>query len=286
VPYAWGPMELERFDDVAGFIRRVGPFLGAREAEHSLLLGITSARATAAGVDPGPDYLAAVTRDGLVVAAGVQTPPFGLVLSEVDRVEALDLLVDDLVTVDLPSMLGPAEHVGALARRLAGRVGGAAVLESSQRIFQLTSVRSARPGSGRLRAATTVDRDLLIDWFTAFEREALGEEVPSGIAEVVDERLDRGWIYLWDEGGPVSFVAIGGLTPNGVLLEGGYTPPALRGRGYGGRCVAELSRSLIDAGRRFVFLFTDLANPVSNHVYPRIGYQPVRDVDVWRFETG
>ncbi len=34
----------------------------------------------------------------------------------------------------------------------------------------------------------------------------------------------------------------------------------------------------------FLFLFTDLANPTSNHIYQAIGYEPIRDIDIWRFE--
>lgn len=36
--------------------------------------------------------------------------------------------------------------------------------------------------------------------------------------------------------------------------------------------------------RRFCTLYTDLANPVSNKIYARIGYEPVRDVHHYRFE--
>lgn len=276
-------MELERFDGIDAFLARVGPFLVAREAEHCLLLATGSTVGGPVRVE-GRDYLAAVRDAGTVVAAAIQTPPFGLVLSEVDRLEALDLLVEDLATVDLPSVLGPVEHAGPLARRLAERRGAVAVLESSQRLFRSSMVGAPRPAPGRLRPATTADRDLLIGWFTAFEREALDEGEPDGIAEVVDERLDRGWIHLWDDDGPVSFVGIGGLTPHGVLLEGGYTPPTLRGRGYNANTVSALSRRLLAEGRRSVFLFTDLTNPTSNHIYPALGYDPVRDVEVWRLE--
>ncbi len=33
----------------------------------------------------------------------------------------------------------------------------------------------------------------------------------------------------------------------------------------------------------FCFLFTDLANPTSNHIYQTIGYEPVRDFEAYRF---
>ena len=39
----------------------------------------------------------------------------------------------------------------------------------------------------------------------------------------------------------------------------------------------------LDAGRSFCFLFTDLANPTSNHIYQLIGYAPVVDVDQMQF---
>jgi uncharacterized protein len=34
---------------------------------------------------------------------------------------------------------------------------------------------------------------------------------------------------------------------------------------------------LLEQGRRFCFLYTDLANPTSNAIYLRIGYEPVCD---------
>ena len=40
---------------------------------------------------------------------------------------------------------------------------------------------------------------------------------------------------------------------------------------------------MLDEGRRFCFLCTDLANPTSNHIYQAIGYRPVVDVDVYHF---
>jgi hypothetical protein len=34
---------------------------------------------------------------------------------------------------------------------------------------------------------------------------------------------------------------------------------------------------MLDEGRRFCFLYTDLANPTSNKIYQAIGYKPVTD---------
>jgi len=93
----------------------------------------------------------------------------------------------------------------------------------------------------------------------------------------------QGWI--WDDGGPVSFTGIGGPTPNGIRLGPVYTPPDLRRRGYAGNLVAAASQAQLDRGKTFVFLFTDLANPTSNHIYQEIGYEPIADVDMWAFDA-
>jgi predicted GNAT family acetyltransferase len=68
-----------------------------------------------------------------------------------------------------------------------------------------------------------------------------------------------------------------GTTPHGIRIAAVYTPPPLRGRGYASAIVADLSQKMLNAGRRFCFLFTDLANPVSNKIYQRLGYKPVGD---------
>lgn len=48
--------------------------------------------------------------------------------------------------------------------------------------------------------------------------------------------------------------------------------------------VAALSQRLLDEGHHCTFLFTDLANPTSNHIYQQVGYEPVSDVSVYTFQ--
>jgi hypothetical protein len=81
----------------------------------------------------------------------------------------------------------------------------------------------------------------------------------------------------------VSLAGFGGETPNGIRIGPVYTPPDLRRRGYATALTAALTRSLLER-HRFCFLFTDLANPTSNGIYMRIGYEPVADVEEWRFD--
>ena len=47
-----------------------------------------------------------------------------------------------------------------------------------------------------------------------------------------------------------------------------------RGQGYASAVVAQLSQRELDAGQEWCSLFTDVANPTSNHIYAEIGYEP------------
>ncbi len=67
--------------------------------------------------------------------------------------------------------------------------------------------------------------------------------------------------------------------------SGRSTPrPMPAGTDMASAVTAAATQAALDAGRRFVFLFTDLANPTSNKIYQAIGYEPVIDVDLIRFE--
>ena len=128
-----------------------------------------------------------------------------------------------------------------------------------------------------MREADATDRPLLIDWFTAFADEALGEDAAAeDPARVIDHRLTarEAGVVLWEDGQIVSLAAFGNPTPNGIRIGPVYTPPEHRRRGYASALVAELSERLL-AKRRFCFLFTDLANPTANRIYEQIGYRRI-----------
>ena len=115
-------------------------------------------------------------------------------------------------------------------------------------------------------------------------------EVGGGIGDIQIELLKRGATRTVNlelspgyDGEPVSFGGFGGLTPNGIRIGPIYTPPELRRRGYASALTAALTQMLLDRGRRFCFLFTDLANPTSNSIYQRIGFRPIGDYRVVAF---
>jgi predicted GNAT family acetyltransferase len=265
-----------------------GAFLAAREAEHNLIFGICSQIEADPTQYPEPPYLGAVLDGDRVVGAAIQTLPWRLVVSVFDDPRVTDALVADLHDRPLPGVVGPAEAAGAFAVARAAREGQTASLSRHERAYRLREVRPIRPARGAMVRAEPGDRTILREWIEAFHVEAIG---PGGAPPQDFEAMVDRWIrglgrtpYLWvDDGRPVSFAGAGGLTPNGIRVGPVYTPPELRGRGYASNLVAGVSQAQLDAGRTFVFLFTDLANPTANHIYQDIGYEPVIDIDEWAF---
>lgn len=272
------------------FLAAAGPFLGAREAEHNLLLGIADfVRTNPEVFTDGPAHFATVGDGaGSVVAATLRTPPHNQVLSCVDELEAVDALVEALRGEDLPGLLGPTEPAGRFAARWTDATGQPARVQVAERIFRLHRViRPARPAPGRWRVVGPRDRELITDWLVAFMTEAVPEApaIPD-VGAVADRWVAQvGRIgYVWeDDGSVVSLVGAGGETPHGIRIGPVYTPPERRGRGYASSLTAAASQDQLDGGREFVFLFTDLSNPTSNKIYRAIGYEPVCDVDQYHF---
>jgi GNAT superfamily N-acetyltransferase len=288
-------MHVTRYASAVALLEAAGDYLVAREAEHNVPLGILATLRDQPGIYPEPPYLATVSDAGRIALVAVRTPPFGPVLSEPgvpdDRVPlAIDALVADLqaVSPDLPTILGPRSTVVPFVRRWSIATGRPARLEMAERIYRLSRVIPPRPTPGSWRLADERDRALLLGWMVAFRDEAL----PPGAVMVDAGRMVEPWIhrddrfaYLWEaDGRVVSLAAAGARTPNGRRIGPVYTPPGERGRGYAGALTAAASQDQLDRGSRFCFLLTDLANPVSNSVYQRIGFEPVSDVDQYRFD--
>ena len=62
-----------------------------------------------------------------------------------------------------------------------------------------------------------------------------------------------------------------------------YTRPELRGRGYGSAITGSLAQLLLDEGQVWISLFADNANPVSNSIYRRLGFQAELVHRTWLF---
>lgn len=277
-------MEVVQLGDASAFLEEAGPLLLADEARHNLILGI------AANACDGlyEDVRLWLVRDGVrPVGAALQTPPYNLILARPESSAALAALVEAVASEELAGVVGSMPEVEDFAELWSRHTGGRARTNMRQGVYALERVTPPPAVPGSARVARTDDRELALRWWIAFGDEVLHQGGPGrDRAEVmIGHRLSSpsAGILFWEDGGePVSVAGWGGPTPNGVRIGPVYTPAELRGNGYATALTAELSQRLLDGrlfdgGRRFCFLYTDLANPTSNAIYERIGYRRVAE---------
>jgi predicted GNAT family acetyltransferase len=273
-------MRLTTYPTAAAFLDAVRPTLAEHEAEHHLVLGV--AEAAAIGRAPNADLFAASVddADGLALAALMTRGRPLLIASDRTDVAAASVsLWDALYSEQLQPkhVIGAVGQIEGVMGQWARTTGRDATVAMRQRAYKLTSVDLLPPTSGMLRGATLADLDLVAGWISEFEAEALAAVMPQSTKASAERRIAAGEIHLWCDPQPRTMAASARPTKRAIAVNGVYTPPRWRRRGYATACVAALSELLLARGFEFCVLYTDLANPTSNGIYTRIGYRPVRD---------
>lgn len=278
-------MRYIRYSAAIPFLERLGPVFEQDEALYGLMYGIClrlKEDPSAWGEEP---LLAAVENGGVHLAA-VMTPPHKLQLAAPcgSDIKAVKLLAEELRNEGwtIPGVIGEKELVTAFAEQWNEPFSTG----MKQRIHKLEKVNPVDFSSGSLRQAIPEDTDLVRNWALGFYRDCFGEGGYHRELNMALKMIEKGSIFLWCDPKPVSMAARTRPTKRGESISFVYTPPDFRGRGYATSVTAGLSQLLLDQGREFCCLYTDLANPTSNSIYMKIGYTPVADVMDIIFEAG
>jgi GNAT superfamily N-acetyltransferase len=277
-------------EDLDEFAAQAGPFLRERPARNTIeLTVIETLRATGLHTfgEDAPLFGWWQPPGGPVAGACLQTPPFPLLLGGAPDPAVAELAASLAASGrELPGVNAGAAAAGQFAGHWRERTGATPAERMRNRLYRLGDLVPPRPAPpGQARVAGGTDQDLLVDWFRAFGREAavVADQDP---VRAVRDRLGYGGLMLWEaDAGPVAMAGltrqVAGMTRVGPV----YTPPGRRRRGYAGAVTAAVSQAALDAGAAEVLLFTDLANPASNSLYQRLGYQPVEDRVVLSFSA-
>jgi GNAT superfamily N-acetyltransferase len=274
--------------DVTGYLASAGEFLRSRPAEHTVLLTVAEAVRTGGPATFGDDpplfgwYMA---EGGPVTAACLHTPPYPVALTAMPD-PAAAALARALAGGNraVTAVGGPSGPAWAFATEWQRQTGQPARVGRHERLYRLGELVPPDPApAGQARVATAADIALLLAWLTAFHDEVDPAGGPVRPA-MVDERIGYGGLTVWETGdGPVSLAGRTRAVAGQARIGPVYTPPAHRGRGYGGAVTTAVSQQALTAGAAEVLLYTDLANPTSNALYQRLGYQPVTDRVQLRF---
>ncbi|MEG6612016.1 GNAT family N-acetyltransferase [Pseudoclostridium thermosuccinogenes] len=283
-------MKLELYDNINSYTDDVLDILARHEIQNSLLISNCLRGKDGMSTE---DWFMGVIKDagGIPQLIALMTPPHNVVIYERDNIpnnEAVALLAKEMVNLDVkvPGVLAEKSLALRFSDQYSSLTGTVIKDGKKMRIYRLDEVNEVPMSSGSLRRAEERDLFFLPYWNAGFLldcREAHSVDIPEAV-ERVKRSIGNNALYIWEDEVPVSQAAMGRKTLNGAVVNAVYTPPHFRGKGYATSCVASLSRKLLDDGYEFCSLFTDLANPVSNSIYMKIGYKPVCDYDEYRFE--
>jgi GNAT superfamily N-acetyltransferase len=272
-----GVMDVRAHRDPEEFEALAGPLYRSDPVTHTLPITVLAGFFRDPSTEP---VMLTVHRAGELYGAVFRTPPWPLVVSGLPG-DAAPAAVEVLAGIDpdAPGVSGPRALAETFAHAWADHTGASVHEAMAMRMYELGELR-APVVSGSSRPATEADLPLMVAWRRAFQREAMGHEHLAESADrILRASLARGDRQeLWADGDEIVSWAHASLPDAGMSRVGPvYTPPALRGRGYGSAVTAAVSKWARDAGADHVLLFTDLANPTSNSIYQKLGYRPVHD---------
>jgi predicted GNAT family acetyltransferase len=128
-----------------------------------------------------------------------------------------------------------------------------------------------------LRLATADDLELILPVQAELAREESGvdprEIDPAGFRRRTARRVEQGRTWLVVRGGRLAFKAeLQSETPEVVYLEGVYVAPSERHRGFGSRCLSQLSLSLLGRATSICLLVNE-RNGEAHDLYRRVGFR-------------
>jgi len=233
----------------------------------------------------GPPLLGWWMSAGCVAGAFVCTPPFPALLSVLPGQDGAEL-AKALAAGGwrLPGVTARRESAEAFATSWSKVTGVGYEIWERRRLHWLNKLQPPAT-AGRSRLAGPGDRRMLLEWYDDAEREIA--ERPGDHVAAIDDRLAYGGLTLWEVNGtPVALAGRSRMTAGMVRIAPVYTPPEHRRRGYAAAVTAAVSQSAADIGAENIVIFADLADPASNSVCQRIGYQPLDDYLIISFTAG
>ena len=272
--------------DAASFAERTMRFLLENEAENNLIISsvLTLARTSARSPRLG-FYI--ILKDEKVVAAALNSPDRRLLLSHCDLKSAAFLGEDLRIKgVRVKGILGMSDTARESSQSYLKPLEiSPSHVNHVQNIMRLEKLNGLSIVNGRMRAAIQRDYAQLLKWSREFIAECGIDESIEQTEVLVQQYLRGRQFFIWDDGRATAMAGYAGYTPEGIRVNMVYTDKSFRGRGYAMSLVYLLTRRLLNEGHRFCFLFSDVNNTVSKHIYEKIGYHSVCEFTEYGFNV-
>ena len=275
-------MKVTRVGDAEEFWRLAGPLYRQDPIRHTIALTVLKRVRGGQRFGDADPIMLTIEDQQQLVGAVFCTPPFPFGLSAMP-VEAGRSVAEFAFAEGIKPTSAYGEHPNVEAFATAWRElsGVTSSVDSHQRLYRLAQDEFTPPADvqGELTQATEDDLDVLIRFRREFAADTNHRADLANSERAVRFSFESGGAQmLWRvDGRPVSMAATNKPQDGMSRVAAVYTPANERAHGYGSAVTAGVSQWAIDQGASDVLLFTDLANPISNSIYQRIGYRPVFD---------
>lgn len=288
-------MQFKLYTDVHEFYKDTYDVLMRHEAQNLIPLGNIiighEGKDKTDWRDPVNWFMATISDAKGIQLTAIMTPPHNITLYATDNVikpDAINCLIDQLKDREIPGVMTEKNLAAYFAEEYTLRKEMTFKTTMSQRIYELTAVNPDIQKVGNVRLLNEKDMHFFPYWAEAFHAAGSYGKTEMYIPQDADPYLYRiasNKLYILEDNGiPVSMAGYTREMQTAIGVAFVYTPPYLRSKGYATSIVAQISQLALDKGFTKCVLYTDLANPISNSIYQKIGYKPICDSLQIKFE--
>lgn len=269
-------MKIVSENSAGEFLKKNEALLLSHESEHNLLLGLAQGLALNTRTS-NQSHFYTIEVNGLAVGQAMRTDADKpLILSRMN-IKYIPGFIEYLKneSLELKGVIGPDE----IASLFKDQWGASSEIGMHQGIYQLDEVVPPNYQGGGLCLVGEDNLDQALKMCLGFIHDCFPNQknAEQSANEAARRHIKNKCLFFWKDSDSkvVSMAANSRETKNGATLSWVYTPKELRGSGYASSIVAALSQKLLDDGKEFTNLFTDLLNPTSNSIYQKVGYKRV-----------
>jgi predicted GNAT family acetyltransferase len=248
-------------------------FLGARPLNTVMLAGLIRDNGLSSPLNRGTFY---GCRDARGRLRGVALVGY-VTLVEARSEAALAALAEPVrAAAHVHLIIGEAGRIRRFWPHYA-QTGQAARTSGQELMFVRRQPMAAHEPAHGLRPATATDLELVMAAHARLAESESGvnmlEVDPVGFRARTARRVAQERVWVWIEEGRLIFKAdVVCETPEAFYLEGIYVDAAVRGRGYGLRCLSQLSRLLLQRTESLCLLVNE-RNHGAQAFYRRVGFR-------------
>jgi predicted GNAT family acetyltransferase len=237
-----------------------------------------------------PFYSVVYNDNNIIQLLGLMTLPHKLNIYEYKKSNngAIDMFTKNIYSkyTKINGVSGEINIAKAFAKKWVEIKGCQCELDMELRLFKLTKVNPYNRPDGIFRKAIYGDVETLTEFMRQFSKDI--NEPENDIEKTrknCENIIKNEEFYVWETSNKiVSMARKARPTKNGTAINRVYTPIEFRKKGYATACVSELSQNILNSGKKYCILSADLANPISNSIYQKIGYKPVNDYIRYKFK--